>query len=164
MLIGAQGIGKSYFCQALFPEEHQQSWCGDALTAHLDDKQVAEATRGVVLAEMAELDGLNHPRYRNRIKSMVTRTNDGQARQAYKENVTEMPRRFVIVGTTNDPNILPNDPSGNRRFVAVDLVRSPDPKDVKGAIDKYMRENREQLWQKRTTDSKLAKRRIFPTS
>ena len=45
----------------------------------------------------------------------------------------------MLIGTTNNPNDLPNDPSGNRRFVPVTLTHG-------SAVEAYMDATREQLW------------------
>ena len=51
------------------------------------------------------------------------------------------PRRCVIVGTSNDDQILPNDPTGLRRFLPVRIRdRGPHP------IVHRMGELRDQLW------------------
>ena len=49
----------------------------------------------------------------------------------------------MLVGSTNNRNCLPNDPSGNRRFVVVN-VRATE----RGAagVRKYLETYREQLW------------------
>ena len=47
----------------------------------------------------------------------------------------------MIVGTTNDPRCLPNDASGNRRFLPVPCDAG-DP----AATRAYLDEHREQLW------------------
>ena len=50
-------------------------------------------------------------------------------------------RRCMIVGTTNDPRCLPNDASGNRRFMPVPCDAG-DPASTRAYLD----EHREQLW------------------
>ena len=77
------------------------------------------------------------------LKSFITRQVD-IVRLAYRRNTLHMPRRFVIVGTTNNLNCLPNDPDGNRRFIPLKLI----PKGANSAskVRKYLDEHREQLW------------------
>ena len=50
-------------------------------------------------------------------------------------------RRCVVVGTTNRRECLPNDETGNRRFVAIE-IGSGQPGDVRD----YLGANRAQLW------------------
>ena len=48
--------------------------------------------------------------------------------------------RAVLVGTANTgSNPLPNDPTGNQRFVAIECKRGAD-------VESYMRTHREQIW------------------
>ena len=47
----------------------------------------------------------------------------------------------MIVGTTNDPRCLPNDSSGNRRFLPVPCLAG-DPAKTRAYLD----EHREQMW------------------
>ena len=47
----------------------------------------------------------------------------------------------MIVGTTNDPRCLPNDPSGNRRFIPV-----PCAAGVPATTRTYLDEHRDQMW------------------
>ena len=66
---------------------------------------------------------------------------DGSVRLTYRRDPVLLPRRCVIVGSTNDLRCLPNDPSGNRRFVPVPVSKGSVPK-----IRVFMDEHREQLW------------------
>ena len=52
------------------------------------------------------------------IKKFLSRTNDN-IRLTYRRDPSPLLRRCMIVGTTNDPRCLPNDASGNRRFLPV---------------------------------------------
>ena len=73
------------------------------------------------------------------LKSFVSRQDDGSVRFAYRRDPEVMLRRAILVGSTNDPTPLPNDPSGNRRFVP---VLCP-----KGCDVEYIAEGeREQWW------------------
>ena len=49
-------------------------------------------------------------------------------------------RRCIIVGTSNRQDVLPNDPTGNRRFVPI--VLNPPTQ----AVEEYLALNRDQLW------------------
>ena len=56
------------------------------------------------------------------IKKFLSRTNDN-IRLTYRRDPSPLLRRCMIVGTTNDPRCLPNDASGNRRFLPVPCDR-----------------------------------------
>ena len=75
------------------------------------------------------------------LKAFLSRTDDGAVRLAYRRNPETALRRCIIVGTSNDRTCLPNDPSGNRRFVSV-VLRGGDPAALRG----YLNEHRAQLW------------------
>ena len=119
ILIGPQGIGKSAYVRSLLPPEFPE-WHGDAIDLSAPNKEKAEALQGRVIVELSELSGLRRAEIEG-VKSFVTRLDDGQHRAAYARNPETALRRCVFVGTSNDNSPLPNDPSGNRRFVPVVL-------------------------------------------
>ena len=121
VLIGSQGIGKSAFVSAWLPPEYPE-WHGDALDLSSRNKEQAEALSGRVVVEMSEMAGLARADIES-LKSFVTRRDDGQHRGAYQRASESAPRRCIFVGTSNDDECLPNDPTGNRRFVPVPLIR-----------------------------------------
>ena len=75
------------------------------------------------------------------IKGFLARQDDGAVRLTYRRDPIDLPRRCIIVGSTNDPRCLPNDPSGNRRFVPVP-VPAGDPRQIRA----FMNAERQQLW------------------
>ena len=75
------------------------------------------------------------------MKSFITRQQDN-VRLAYRRNTQVLPRMCIFVGTANDEDVLPNDPTGNRRFVAIPIPGKHD--DI--AIGVWMEAHREQLW------------------
>ena len=121
VLIGGQGIGQSVTIERLIPPEHRFDWHGDSLNLAEDHQKQAEAIQGRVLVEVSEMAGSTRAEI-DSLKAFLTRTNDGQHRAAYARNPEPRPRRCAFVGTTNDTNPLPNDPTGNRRFVVVDCT------------------------------------------
>ncbi len=62
-------------------------------------------------------------------------------RLAYRRNPEPLPRRCLLVGTTNTDTPLPNDPTGNRRFVPVRL-----PGGEPARVADYVAHNRDHLW------------------
>ena len=119
ILFGEQGAGKSAFVRAWFSEA-QHEWHGDAVDLSAGPKEQAEQLAGRVVCELSELAGIRKAEV-ERLKSFVTRQDDGQFRWAYARSPVPSPRVCIFVGTTNEAECLPNDPSGNRRFVVVDL-------------------------------------------
>ena len=146
-LIGEQGAGKSRFYAHHLPlrpgsDQSPSGWYTASAHFHVrngDHRQQLESTTGRVLAEFAELSGV----YKSEIeavKNFITLTED-TARLAYNRNVTHAPRRWVGVATTNHRSPLPNDPTGNRRWVPVVITRN-NPQQVA----EFWAENREQVW------------------
>ena len=142
VLIGPQGCGKSTAFRKLLPGEtmDQRDWFNDALELATDNKRRAEALLGRVIVEASELAGSTRADVES-LKAFLSRIDDGGVRLAYRRDPQRLPRRCVIVGSTNDPRPLPNDPSGNRRFIPLTCT-SGNPV----AIRQYMDRHRVQIW------------------
>ena len=141
VLLGPQGIGKSKLWPPLFPEEHRELWFSDELDFGGRRKEQIESTLGRVIVEAGELAGLAGSDM-ERLKTYLSRTNDGAIRLAYGHRPEPILRRFVVIGTTNDHNCLPNDPSGNRRFVPIKCPCNA----LNGPVEAWAEASREQLW------------------
>ena len=83
-----------------------------------DYKRAVEAIQGPVIVEAGELAGVSRSDI-ERLKHFLTTDDDGSIRLAYRRDPIPLPRRIVIIGTTNEVECLPPDPTGNRRFVVV---------------------------------------------
>ncbi len=140
VLVGPQGVGKSTAFAWLFPPSERDRWFSDALTLSSSERERVEALQGRVIVECAELAGATRADLA-RMKSFVSRTDDGGTRLAYRRDPESRPRRAVIVGTTNDRNCLPNDPTGNRRFVPI-AVTAGQVAHLRAWLDQH----RGQLW------------------
>ena len=140
ILVGPQGLGKSTVWAWLLPPASRRAWFSDALKFHTDLKTQVEALQGRVLVEVAEMAGSTRAEVES-IKGFLARQDDGAVRLTYRRDPIDLPRRCVIVGSTNDQRCLPNDPSGNRRFVPVP-VTAGDPRKIRT----FMNSEREQLW------------------
>ena len=105
-----------------------------------DAKKQVEATDGRVICEVAELAGLTWADQES-VKSYLSRTHDNGVRRAWARYAVDSPRRFIIVGSTNHPTPLPNDRSGNRRFVVVPVEKASPQK-----VIEFWEENRDQVW------------------
>ena len=139
VLIGLQGIGKSTALRLVLPPEMPELF-NDGLHLAADPKFRAEALQGRAIVEASEMAGSTRAELES-LKAFLSRTDDGGIRMAYRRNPEAMPRRCIIVGTSNNPECLPNDASGNRRFVPVNLSDG-DPE----TLTKFMNGNRIQLW------------------
>ena len=137
VLIGEQGIGKSAFARAAVPPDMPEMF-SDGIRWDMRVREQVEATLGRVVCEISEMAGRSKAEIEH-VKSFISRQDDGHVRLVWHRSTEHLPRRFVLIGTTNNPNDLPNDPSGNRRFVPVTLTHG-------SAVEAYMDATREQLW------------------
>lgn len=110
VLEGSQGTGKSTALKILAGGDDLFT---DALDFQMTYKEHQELLQGKWLVEAPELDGLGRADVR-RVKQFISKTHD-RARAAFARHVDEVPRRCILIGTTNDDEYL-SDPSGNRRF------------------------------------------------
>lgn len=142
VLDGPQGCGKSFFVRMPLAPRHRRRWFGDGLNLAGPPKERIEAVLRNRIIEVTEMVGLGRADLES-LKKFMTQTHDGGVRLAYRrESMEPMPRHWCAMGTANGLQ-LPNDPSGNRRFIPV-KVRLHE-KGVKHLV-RYMRTHREKLW------------------
>ena len=139
VLIGPQGIGKSAVLRAILPPEMPDLF-GDSLQWDSPEKVKVEATLGRAIVEVSEMAGRRRAEI-EQIKSFISRQDDGAVRLAYAAGTEPLPRRFVLVASTNNETDLPNDPSGNRRFVPI-----PAAGNLMGSVETFIGLHREMLW------------------
>lgn len=112
IIVGPQETYKSTFIRKL-----GKKWFSDTFTT-VSGKEAFEQLQGAWIIEMAELSGLKKAEVET-IKHFITKESDS-FRPAYGR-VTEVYRRqCVFFGTTNRDDFL-RDPTGNRRFLPVDV-------------------------------------------
>ena len=138
VIVGPQGCGKSTLLQWLLPDAHRSAWFNDGLNLADNPRERAEALQGRLIVEVGEMAGSTRAELES-LKAFLSRTEDRQ-RLAYRRDPETLPRRCIIVGTANG-SPLPNDPTGNRRFVAVHITGG----NVKRTRD-YLEKNRGQVW------------------
>ena len=138
VLIGPQGIGKSALLSAILPQ-HMPELFGDGLRFDASPSHQVDAVLGKAVVEVSEMAGRSRADI-EAIKAFVVRRNDNGVRRPYARYTEEQPRRFILAGTTNNENDLPNDPSGNRRFVPIKLGAPL------GAVEDYIGALRETAW------------------
>lgn len=112
ILVGAQGIQKSSSIAALVPAP--ELFVEISFAEKEDD--LARRMRGRLVAEIAELRGLNS-RDLEGIKTFTARTHENWVPK-FKEFATNYPRRLIFIGTTNQDEFLA-DETGNRRWLPV---------------------------------------------
>lgn len=142
MLIGPQGIGKSSVLAQLFPAELRHEAVTSSVSFQCSQQELVERTAGCAIAEMDEAIGLSHTAI-TKIKNMLT-DSCPKVRLAYRRDSQPFPLHHIYVGTSNDNTVLPNDPTGLRRFAAVQL--SENKFGSVAAMSEWFDENRDQLW------------------
>lgn len=130
ILVGKQGVGKTRGVSALVPEP------GAFVEINLEhrDDNLARSMRGKLVGELGELRGLRG-RESESIKAWISRTHE-EWTPKYMERATRFPRRLVLIGTTNEREIL-GDSTGERRWLPIEV----------GVADvEAIERDRDQLW------------------
>ena len=140
-----QGFGKSKFFATLLPEK---DWFSDNLELHLDTKTMLERIGSTVICEAPEMVGAKKAD-RNRLKAFLTRQQD-VVRWSYGRFASEVARRTVLVGTSNDPRSLPIDPGdAGRRYLPCAVRPRPEFQSVYASrthVVNLIAAERDQLW------------------
>lgn len=115
ILVGAQGVGKSMFSRNLVPDR-----LFTEITTPLETL-IKEQYRLHVswLLELPEVDNYFSIKNIENFKNLVT-TRCDEVRFPYASLPSKLPRRFVMIGTTNRNQFLV-DSTGNRRFVPLEV-------------------------------------------
>lgn len=124
---GAQGIGKSSFFNTMcgghreFYEENFNNF----------DKAF-EYTNGKWIVEISELNAFGKADIRF-LKGYITQASETH-RIPYEPESKQYLRQFVLFGTTNEMNFIPDDESGDRRFVVVEAADDRTKKNIKKKV------------------------------
>lgn len=117
VLVGSQGIGKSYLGGRL-----GRSWFSDTFTT-VQGKDAYDQLKGCWIIEIAELSAMKKAEVES-VKMFISKQEDTY-RGAYRHYSQVNKRQCVFYGTTNDDAFL-RDQTGNRRFwpIAVDKEKA----------------------------------------
>ena len=113
-LVGGQGVGKSSFFRFLCTNDE---WFCDDLRS-LEASDVYERLQGHWIIEMSEMMAAINAKTNEAIKSFLSRQKETY-RTRYDKLAEDRPRQCVFAGTTNKMFFLPNDRTGNRRFLPI---------------------------------------------
>lgn len=136
VLVGGQGCGKSTIVRLLNVHD---DWYKEVTT--IDGKEGIEALSGSWVTEFSEMMAMTSIKEIEGVKAYITRQVD-HVRKAYGRYESDLKRRCIFVGTTNNDRFL-TDKTGNRRFFPV-TVHS-DGYDI-GAREAEIREYIVQCW------------------
>ena len=142
ILVGDEGVGKSYGVASLFPAEWRDCWFTDTVTIADRGKELVEKMAGKVLGELSELAGMGRAEI-ERIKQMLSSRQESNIRLSYRRDGQDYPRKWGLVGTVNDTGagVLPDDIT-NRRFWPIEIPRTTQHEN---AI-KWINDHRMELW------------------
>lgn len=132
-LVGAQGTGKSTFISKL-----GKGWSSDSFST-VNGKEAFEQLQGAWLIEMAELAALRKAEV-EAVKHFISKQVD-TFRPAYGKTSESYARQCVFFGTTNKNSFL-KDPTGNRRFMPIDVR----PEHISKSVFNMKEEEIDQIW------------------
>ena len=133
LLISKQGWNKSTFCQSLLPTELQWGYTQTAKPS--EEKQMLLMMSQMLLVNFDEFNKISPQVQQGFLKNMLSLP-VVKAKRPYGKHVEVMPRLSSFIATTNLTDVL-SDPTGSRRFLAVELT---------GPIDVSHRPNHQQLF------------------
>lgn len=114
ILMGEQGCGKSSLVRFLAVND---KYYGEVTT--VEGQPAIEQLQGKWICEMSEMMALTKAKEQEAVKAFITRAIDTY-RKPWDKNVSELPRRCILLSTTNDYNVL-IDKTGNRRFYPIEV-------------------------------------------
>ena len=122
LLISPQGYHKSTFCRRLLPDVLKWGYT-DSLTLS-DRRQVMLAMSQQLLINLDEFNQIS-PRVQQGFLKNVIQLPSIKAKRSYGTHIEELPRKASFIATSNMTDIL-SDPSGNRRFIGIELTAPID--------------------------------------
>ena len=133
LLISKQGYNKSTFCRSLVPPELQWGYNDNLVLS--EKRQVLQAMCQSLVINLDEFNQIS-PQVQQGFLKNIIQLPSVKMKPPYGSHVQEFPRMASFIATSNMEDIL-SDPSGNRRFLGVELT---------GPIDVSQRPNYEQLY------------------
>ena len=133
LLISKQGYNKSTFCRSLVPSELQWGYNDNLVLS--EKRQVLQAMCQSLVINLDEFNQIS-PQVQQGFLKNIIQLPSVKIKPPYGSHVQEFPRMASFIATSNMEDIL-SDPSGNRRFLGVELT---------GPINVSQRPNYEQLY------------------
>lgn len=133
LLISRQGFNKSTFCRRLIPDDMQWGYNDNLVLS--EKRQVLQAMSQFLLINLDEFNQIPAKVQQGFLKNLV-QLPSVKVKRPYGGHVKEFPRLASFIATSNMDDVL-FDPTGNRRFLGVELT---------GPIDVSERPNYKQLY------------------
>ena len=133
LLISKQGYNKSTFCRRLLPQDLQWGYNDHLILT--EKRQVLQAMSQFLLINLDEFNQISPKVQQGFLKNLI-QLPSVKIKPPYGSHVTEFPRTASFIATSNMDDIL-TDPSGNRRFIGIELT---------GPVDVSVRPNYHQLF------------------
>ena len=133
LLISKQGYNKSTFCRSLVPPELQWGYNDNLVLS--EKRHVLQAMCQALVINLDEFNQIS-PQVQQGFLKNIIQLPSVKMKPPYGSHVQEFPRMASFIATSNMEDIL-SDPSGNRRFLGVELT---------GPIDVSQLPNYEQLY------------------
>lgn len=131
-LQSGQGTRKSSGLQAMAPAPE---FFTDGLDLHADNDNFRRLIKGKIVVEVAELAGISKADV-DLVKRVITRRSEEWV-EKYQTIAISYKRRCMIFASTNNEQFLPQDETGQRRWLPVEIIRLDDHR---------IAADREQLW------------------
>lgn len=148
LLISKQGYNKSTFCRSLVPPELQWGYNDNLVLS--EKRHVLQAMCQALLLNLDEFNQIS-PQVQQGFLKNIIQLPSVKMKPPYGSHVQEFPRMASFIATSNMEDIL-SDPSGNRRFLGVELT---------GPIDVSQLPNYEQLYAQALAALQAGKKTYF---
>ena len=148
LLISKQGYNKSTFCRRLLPPELQWGYSDNLVLS--EKRQVYQAMAQFMVINLDEFNQISPQVQQGFLKNLI-QLPTLKYKPPYGNHVMEFPRLASFIATSNMKDIL-TDPSGNRRFIGVELT---------GPIDVSVRPNYQQLFAQALTALRNGEKSYF---
>ena len=148
LLISPQGDGKSSFCRNILPKELQWGYLENLMVE--EKKQTLNNMHSFLLICLDEFNQISQKMQQGFLKNIIQLPRV-KVKRPHAKHVEDYPRMASFIATTNEPSVL-GDPTGNRRFIAVQLTapinmaNKPNYEALYAQAYQLVMENREQYW------------------
>ena len=122
LLISPQGDGKTSFCRMILPKELNWGFLENLDVS--EKRQTLQAMHHFLLINLDEFNQISPKTQQGFLKNVIQLPNV-KIKRPYGKHVEEFQRFASFIATTNEFEVL-SDPTGNRRFICVQLTAPVD--------------------------------------